>query len=97
MEGEKRREFQQLYLEFYHNQLKQFLDHYGVKDDGGLREAKIDDLMIAYKDSLRVSVFGVIFTLVNYDKQLEGHQEARESPLVERVHCLLEDLYPNAH
>jgi hypothetical protein len=94
LEGEKRREYQKLYLEFYLHQLKESLDHYGVKDDGGLRDANIDDLMIAYKDSLKVAIYGVIFTLVNFDKQLEGHAEARESPLVDRVHYLLDDLYP---
>ena len=92
--GEKRRREQRDFIEFYLDQLRHYLDHFEVKNDEGLRKTKSDDLMPVYKESLKVAIYGVIFTLTKYDEQFEGNDAAKESPLVERVHLLLEDLYP---
>jgi len=95
LSGDHRRELQKQYIEYYLEQVKHFLDKYEVKDDCGLRNAKIEDVMKAYKDSLKIAIYGLIFTLMESEKTKESKEAARESELVNRIQYLFEDLYPH--
>ena len=95
--GDERRKLENSYVEYYVEQVKHFLDKYEVEDDQGLRKIKIEDVMKAYKGSQKIAIYGVIFTLMESEKQKESKEAAKESDLVKRIQFLFEDLYPDVN
>uniref|UniRef100_A0AC35GS50 CHK kinase-like domain-containing protein n=1 Tax=Panagrolaimus sp. PS1159 TaxID=55785 RepID=A0AC35GS50_9BILA len=93
LSGQHRREHEKSYVEYYLQQVKHYLDKYEVEDDHGLRKAKIEDVMKAYNISLKIAIFGLIFTLMESEKTKKSKEAAQNSELVNRIKYLFEDLY----
>uniref|UniRef100_A0A914Y875 CHK kinase-like domain-containing protein n=1 Tax=Panagrolaimus superbus TaxID=310955 RepID=A0A914Y875_9BILA len=93
LSGDHRRKNEKSYVEYYLKQVQHYLDKYEVEDDHGLRKAKIDDVLKAYNGSLRIAIYGLIFTLMESEKTKESKEAAQGSELVNRIKYLYEDLY----